>query len=220
MIKIGIYSNDLTQKKDIKKSMTQYFEDLNIESEISYIKTKSIVLKNITAKFMEFNILIINDGDKIIYIKRNNNSIVKKYDYQTIGWFDSPLNNEKIDEIIFREDNRNCPQGLYNLNTKKIIRAIDYEDIEYFQIINRKTIIYLTDNEVEDTNESFKSIKDKLSEEFFVDCVKGYIVNFYNIKKIDRVNHILIMKSGHKITIGKNNFKYIVRLYFRIIFGI
>lgn len=38
MIKIGIYSNDSTQKKDIKKSMLQYFEVLNIESEIRYIR--------------------------------------------------------------------------------------------------------------------------------------------------------------------------------------
>lgn len=220
MIKIGIYSNDSAQKRDIKKFMVEYFENLNIEFEISYIRTKSKVLKNITDKFMKLNIVMICDADKIIYVKRNDISIGKSSNYQAIGWIDSPLNNEKIDEIIFNEGKNNCPHGLFQLNTRKVIRAIEYEDIEYIKKVERKTLIYLTDNETEETNEAVKSIKSKLSEEFFADCIRGHLINFYNIKKIDRVNHILVMKSGHEILIGKNKFTHVLRLYIRINFGI
>jgi LytTr DNA-binding domain-containing protein len=220
MIKIGIYSNNSTQKKDIKKLMTKYFNDLNIKAEIEYIRTKSIALKHISAKFISLNIVLICDGDIITYIKKSSVGIANNLSYMAIGWIGYPLSNENIDAIIFNECNYNCPLGMYQLNTRKVARTISYQDVEYFQWTNKKTIINLVDSEVEETNESIKSIKGKLVEEFFVDCVKGHIINFYNIKKIDRINYILIMKSGNKIKIGRNNCSHIIRLYFKIIFGI
>ncbi len=220
MIKIGIYSNDSAQRKDIKKLMLKYFDDFNVEAEISYIRTKSKVLKSITDKFTEFNIMIVCDEDKIIYFKRNGIISAKDYGIQTIGWLDSSIDHEKIDKILLNENNHNCPHGLYLLNTKKVIRAISYEEIEFFQRLNNKTIIYLTDGEDEYINESLKSIKDKLSEDFFADCVKSHIVNFYNVKKIDRVNHVFIMKSGREIPICKKRFTQVIRLYIKVIFEI
>ncbi len=75
-------------------------------------------------------------------------------------------------------------------------------------------------NETEIIYESTKSIKRKLPEEFFIDCIKGHIVNLYNIKKIDKLNYILTMKSGNKIQFCRANFKIITRMYFRIVFDI
>ncbi|MBP1925230.1 hypothetical protein J2Z76_001087 [Sedimentibacter acidaminivorans] len=200
--------------------MLKYFNDLNIQAEIEYIRTKSIALKHIAAKLISLNIVIICDGDIITYIKKSSVCIANDLSYMAIGWIGYPLSNENIDAIMFNECNYNCPLGMYKLNTKKVAMTISYQDVEYFKWVKEKTIIHLANNEVEETNESIKCIKGKLVEEFFVDCVKGYIINFYNIKKIDRMNHIIIMKSGNKIKIGRNNCSHIIRLYFKIIFGI
>lgn len=44
MIKIGIYSSDTKQKKEIKSKLEQYFNDLQIEAEITTLRTKMAVL--------------------------------------------------------------------------------------------------------------------------------------------------------------------------------
>ena len=49
------------------------------------------------------------------------------------------------------------------------------------------------------SKESIKIFKTKLPEIYFTDCVKGYIIYLYNVKKIDRVNHQLVMKSVIKL---------------------
>jgi len=86
--------------------------------------------------------------------------------------------------------------------------------------MNNKTVIFLKDNETEEINESIKVFKTKLPEIYFADCVKGYIINIYNVKKIDRVNKKLVMKSGNKITVSRYKFTDIIRLYIMVMFGI
>ncbi len=56
--------------------------------------------------------------------------------------------------------------------------------------------------------------------DFFVVCNKGYIINFYNVKKIDRVNHEFVMYSGHKIPISYKKYTDIVGLYIKVMFGL
>jgi len=220
LIKIGIYCKDSNQKKEIKRSLKQYFNDLNIESEICNIRTKMRALENLAVAYAELNIVLLCEDNKITYVKRNLVNYMENYSSQTVGWTDIPLNNDKIDEIIINEDYPNCPHGVYGMNTRKTVRAISYREIEYCQWMNNKTVIFLKDNETEEINESIKVFKTKLPEIYFADCVKGYIINIYNVKKIDRVNKKLVMKSGNKITVSRYKFTDIIRLYIMVMFGI
>jgi len=86
--------------------------------------------------------------------------------------------------------------------------------------MNGKTVIFLKDNEKEEINESIKIFIIKLSKIYFANCIKGYIINLYNVKKIDRVNHQLVMKSGNKISISRYKFSDIIRLFIMVMFGI
>lgn len=220
MVKIGVYSKDSNQKKEIKRSLKQYFNDLNIESKICNIRTKMCALKNLADAYTDLNIVLLCEDNKITYVKRNLVNYMENYSSRTVGWTDVPLNNDKIDEIIINEDYHNCPHGVYGMNTRKTVRAISYRDIEYCQWMNGKTVIFLKDNETEEINKSIKAFKTKLPEIYFADCVKGYIINLYNVKRIDRVTNRLIMKSGNKVTVSRYIFSEIIRLYIRVMFGI
>lgn len=220
MIKIGVYCKDSNHKKEIKMSLKQYFNDLNIESEICNIRTKMSALYNLAVAYTEFNIVLLCEDNKITYVKRNLVNYMENYSSQTVGWTDIPLDNDKIDKIIINEDYHNCPHGVYGMNTRKTVRAISYSDIEYCQWMNGKTVIFLKDNETEEINESIKILKTKLPEIYFADCIKGYIINMYNVKRIDRVNKRLIMKSGNEINVSRYKFTDIIRLYIRVMFGI
>jgi len=220
MIKIGVYSKDSNQKKEIKKLLKQYFNDLNIAAEIGCIRTKMRALENLADIYAEYNIVLLCEENTITYVKRNLVNHMKNYSSQTVGWTDIPLINDKIDEIIINEDYHNCPHGVYGMNTRKTVRAISYSDIEFCQWMNGKTVIFLKDNETEEIKESIKIFKTKLPKIYFADCVKGYIINLYNVKKIDRVNHQLVMKSGNKISVSRYKISDIIRLYIMVMFGI
>ena len=220
MIKIGVYCKDSNQKKEIKMLLKQYFNDLNIEAEISNIRTKMSALNNLAMAYTELNFVLLCEDNKIIYVKRNLVNYMENYSSQTVGWTDIPLNNNKIDKIIINEDYHNCPHGVYGINSRKTVRAISYSDIEYCQWMNGKTVFFLKDNETEEINDSIKTLKTKLPEIYFVDCIKGYIINMYNVIKIDRVSKKLIMKSGNEINVSRYKFTDIIRLYMKVMFGI
>ena len=67
-------------------------------------------------------------------------------------------------------------------------------------------LVFLANNETEKIKASTKKIKEELSEDYFVNNSRGYLVNLFNVKKIDRVNNEIIFKSGSRIPISRKIF--------------
>lgn len=220
MIKIGIYCSNRVQKKEIKNTIKQYFDALQIESEIISLRTKIAALKDMTVGYIDYNIVILCEEDRLIYLKKNIVNHFKGYSNITVGWLAMPINMDKIEKIIFNEDYHNCPRGIYKLITNKTIRAIPYGDISFFRWNGEKTIIHLKDYETEELKQSIKKIKEDLPENYFAECIKGYIINLYSVKKIDKTNHEFVMHSGHRIPISDRKYSAMVRLYIEVMFGI
>jgi len=218
MIKIGIYAESIDRKK-IKKSITQYLNNTNVEAEINYTRTKDEVL-SISNPDGNYNIMIICEGNKIKYIKKNSVNYGKKVVQLTSGVFEGALNNEILDEIILSTIGYGCPQGIYKINSKKMFRLIPHEDIEYFHCSKEESIVFLANNETEKIKASTKKIKEELSEDYFVNSSRGYLVNLFNVKKIDRVNNEIIFKSGSRIPISRKNFQNTIRTLIKTIYGI
>lgn len=219
MIKIGIYCSNTAQKKEIKNILNQYFNNLMIEAEITNIRTKMIVLKKIMENYADYNIVLICEENKIIYYKKNTMDHYKNFSNMTVGWLDMPLSIDKIEKIIFNEDYHDCPRGVYKLITSKTIRAVQYGDINFCRWDGDKTVMYLKD-ETEEVKQSIKKLKSELPKKYFSECIKGYIINLYNVKKIDKTNHEFVMYSGHKIPISSKKYKAMVSLYIKVLFGI
>ena len=220
MFKIGIYCKNEVQKKEIKKCLKQYFEELQIEIQINIIRSKTAFLKNISGRYMLYNIVLCCEEDRITYFKSNMVNHVKNQGFIILGWMNMPIYTENIDQMIFNEEYYLCPLGIYKIITKNTIMAVALGDIEYCQWNGNKTIMFLKSNETEEIGKSIKILKSELPMDFFVVCNKGYIINFYNVKKIDRVNHEFVMYSGHKIPISYKKYTDIVGLYIKVMFGL
>lgn len=220
MIKIGIFCRDRAHKKEIKSKLKQYFDDLHIEAEVTNIRTKMAALKNIDAAYIDYNIIMLCEDDRVTYFKKNLVNHFRNYSNITVGWLSTPISTDNIEEIMFNEDYHGCPIGVYKLINNKTIRAIPYSDINFFRWNGDKTIIYLKDYETEELKQSIKKIKSELPEKYFAECIKGYIINLYNVKKIDKTKHEFIMHSGHKIPVSSRKYRSIVRLYIEVMFGI
>ncbi len=220
MFKIGIYCKDTVQRKEIKKNLKLFFEELKIELQISDIRSKKTFLENITERYMIYSIVLQCEEERITYVKNIMVNHVANQGFHTLGWLNMPLCNESIDKMIFYEEYNLCPFGIYKLITKNTIRVVTYGDIEYCLWNGEKTIMFLKNNETEELRKSIVKIKSELAMGFFVACNKGYIINFYNVKKIDRVNHEFVMHSGHKIPISPKKYSNLVRLYINVMFGL
>lgn len=220
MIKIGIFCKDKVQRKKIKNLINQYFLSLQIEAEIINIRTKVAALKDMATRYNDHNIIIICGEGSATYFRKNNENHLKSYSNITIGWLSMPIDSEKIENIIFNEDYHKSPNKVYKLKTNKTIRAIPYCDISFFRRSGDKTTIYLIDNETEEQSISIPKIKEELFENYFAECINGHLINLYNVRKIDKVNHELVMRSGHRIPISDRKYKEMVSLYIKVMFGI
>jgi len=154
MIRIGIYCKDSQHKREIKESLKQYFSEIKIELETSNIRAKTALLKNLTERYMIYNIVLSCEDDRISYIKRNVIDHIKNYSNMTVGWLSMPLSDDRIDEIIFNDDFHGCPRGIYKLATRKTVRAITHGDIEFCRWNQDKTVIFLKGDETEEVEKS------------------------------------------------------------------
>ena len=221
MIKIGVYCQDPTHKKEIVNLLKQYFEDLKMEVNLISLRAKVTVLKNITKSFDDYNFVLFCEDDKIIYYKKNLMDHYKNLSNITIGWLNMPLSIDKIDGIILNnEDYHDCPRGIYMLENSKTIRPLLYGDISFCRWNGHKSMIYLKGDETEEVNKSIKKLKKEMPEIYFAESGKGYIINLYNVNKIDKTKHQFVMCTGQRIPISSKKFNSMVSLYIHVMFGI
>lgn len=217
MFNIGIYANS-TERKEIKKTISQCLDEINVVAQISYIRNKSEIL-NIFNFDHKYNIIIVVEKSNLMYIKKSYTNYGKKVVNITSGFLEKPINNQTLEEILFSSNEYLCPHSIFEINNKKTFRLIPHEDIEYFHWSDGKTVVYLTNNETEEIPQTTKKIKEFLSEDYFAECTKGYLVNLFNLKKINKVNHEIILKSGAIIPISRKNFNNILLMIIKSVFG-
>lgn len=219
MISIGIYSAPV-ERNNIKESITNYLNDNNIKYSISTITTTDELFHDFFQQNSKYNIIITYKENKLMYIKINSINYGKNVKQLTSGLLEFPLNNERLDEMMIADNGYNCPYGIFKVNTNKTFRLVPHEDIEYFYSSKGKTKIFLKNDETEEIKKSKKAIKKELTENYFVDCAKGYMVNLYNIKKIDKTNSIILMQSGDTIPINRKKFQHVFREYIKTMCGV
>lgn len=219
MINIGIYA-DLIERNNIKASIKKYLKDTNLEANVNYIRTLDELLHDFFQLNNKYNIVMTCTEDKLMFIKINSVNYGKNVKKLTSGILEFPLSSEGIDEMMLADNGHNCPHGIYEINSKKTFRLVPHEDIEYFYRSKGKTMVFMRNNETEEIFQTKKAIKKGLAEDYFVDCAKGYIVNIFNIKKIDKTNQVITLQSGNKIPISRKKFQHTFRILIKAKCGI
>lgn len=93
--------------------------------------------------------------------------------------------------------NTNPNKKIFKLKVQDKIKAIDLEDIMFFETATtpHKIILHLNNSQIE----FYGAIKemDKSFEEFYR-CHKSFVINKNNIVEIDTKNHMVILKNGEE----------------------
>ena len=102
-------------------------------------------------------------------------------------------------------------KNIYRYFYKNVEHAIPYNEIDYVQRVNRKTM-FVTANKVYYQNLSVSKIKDIFPKNFIV-SLKGVLINMNNIDRIDWTNCIVYFKDGNKGYVVSKNHRKDIELY-------
>ncbi|WMJ78089.1 MULTISPECIES: LytTR family DNA-binding domain-containing protein [unclassified Sedimentibacter] len=213
MLKIVLHCNSKSIKK-IESELSEYFNKRNTLYKLYQVGSSSEFLSSYLPN-KDFQLLLIYKNDRLSYIIKTYHNFDKDYMHMVSGTLEFPLNHETIDKVLFNniENTHCCPYGIYNVNNKTVFRRVLHEDIEYIRRTKNQTIVYLKNGETEKTSGSINKIMNELNEKYFIKCCKGYIVNIFNVKKINKDTNTVELKSGTKLPLTKVNFRKFLKTY-------
>lgn len=113
-----------------------------------------------------------------------------------------------------------CPYGAYYLKNRTVFRKIIHEDIEYISKENKKCVFHLKNGETESEWTNLKKIRDNLDMKLFVKCGKKYIINIFNVAKMDKSAMTVKLKSGTTLKLKRGHYGKLWRVFCFSVLGL
>lgn len=206
--------------KQIEDILVQCFKEEGTSIEIYHVSSPLYLMRDYLSD-TSYKLIIINSKDSITYMINayaNFNLGISRY---IAGQIKFPLTHEKIHKNIVEKlkFSWTCPYGSYTLRNKGVLRRILHEEIEYIHREKKKSIIYLNNGDSEPVKKSTAKIEGELNKSHFIKCSKGYIVNLFNIDKIDISSKTVRMKSGAEVPISRRGQREFIKALFITVTG-
>lgn len=233
MITIGICDDDFEFCSLLEDKLLKINKEINLKCQIEVYQNGNKLNKMIS-NGQHFDLLILDielneikginigetvrqginsDNTYIIYISSKSHYAMELFKTRPIDFLVKPINDQKLMEsmITFKELYfRN--HHFFEYQYKKQYYKITYDDILYFESMDRKTIIHLQNGEKE-FYAKLNDIKETLSHHF-IDIHKSYIVN------IDKITHAaydhVVLSNGEKLNISQSKRQKVRKLFFEM----
>ena len=146
---------------------------------------------------------IVDDDTQIVFISGNREMAMRGYEVSAARYLAKPLEREKLKEALLyccrllkakKEILIPANQGKYR---------VSFSDIQYVEAFDRGTRFTLKNDSFE-SNLKFSEAERMFSEEDFLLCHRGLIVNLSWVQLIRRYEFVL--KNGRTVPIGKGRY--------------
>lgn len=214
MIKIVICGNK-KEIKQIEDILVQCLKEISDPIEIYHVSSPLYLMRDYLSE-MSYKLFIISSKDSITYMVNAYTNFDLGISRYIAGEIKFPLTCKKINKSLAEKikSSWTCPYGSYILRRKGELQRILHEEIEYIHREKKKSIIYLSNGESEPIAKSTTKIAKELDKSHFIKCSKGYIVNFFNIDKIDMSRKVVRMKCGAEIPISSRGLREFLKAIF------
>lgn len=212
-MKILLYGS--AEKRKISEEVLQKsLEENEISFSMHTLSNPQQLMKNYLLNSSYKLIVAYLDGSTAYIIKCDN----MPASYVIPGTMTFPPTLEEIDEKIIRNQELASfySPGEYTITWRGFMRKIPYEEINYIQRDNKKTIIHLTNGDREIILKDIGKVNDEINRKYFVKCCIEVIVNTRNIYKIHRSgkgSRVIELKSGAKVIMTEGYFKKFTDAY-------
>jgi len=95
-----------------------------------------------------------------------------------------------------------------------------HEDIEYISRENGECVFHLKNGEKESVNKTLNKLSSELGMKYFVKCGNDYIVNIFNVVKLNKPENFIKLESGTILHIKEEHFTKLFKAYFYAIGGL
>ena len=156
---------------------------------------------------------------KIVFLTSSPEYAVESYNVKASNYLLKPVNPESLfsclDELI--SDIQSIAKSIPVKSTDATYR-VALSDIEHVEAQLKHVMFYLKSNRTIESPEPLYSYEDMLTlDDGFYKCHRSYIVNIHQISNY--THDEIIMRSGRRIPISRNNRKLFDAIYFRVVFG-
>ncbi len=213
MLKILLYGS-ARERKILEEALQKPLKENKVSFNIQYLSNPQQLMKNYLLD-SSYRIIVACLAGSTSYVIKGDNKTVSNI---ITGIMDFPPTPEEIDEKLMR--NRELASfyssGEYTVTHRSFTRKIPYEEIDYIQSDNKKTIMHLTNGDTEIIQKGIRKVNAEIDRKYFAKCCIGVIVNTRNIHKIHRSeknSRVIELKSGAKVVMTEGYFKKFAEAY-------
>ena len=106
-----------------------------------------------------------------------------------------PFSAKEVVEVLSTVINYGIKkEGYISFNLKSFIYRVKFDDIIYFEIIQRKIKVVTVNEQFELSHYTLNKLQDELTNDF-IRCHRGYIVNINYISSVDKINNCVNLEE-------------------------
>lgn len=132
---------------------------------------------------------------KIVLLTSHSEFSTVGYEVNAYRYLCKPVNNDKLQELFVAYKKENILNDTITIKTQSRDFTVRLRDIIYVES-HRNILDIVTTTTRINTYIRLKDLKKMLPPEFFYQSHKSFIINLSHVKKIDCVEHTVIMSNG------------------------
>jgi len=214
MLKILLYGS-AGERKILEEALQKSLKENKISFNIHYLSNSQQFMKKYLFN-RDYRLIVACMDGSTSYIIKGDGS--KAGSYVVTGTMSFPPTPEEIDDELMRNPELASfySSGEYTVTHLGFTHKIPYEEIDYIQRDNKKTIMHLTNGDKEIISKGIGKVNTEINKKYFAQCCIGVIVNTRNVNKIHRYGNdsrVIEFKSGTKVLMTKGYFKKFTEAY-------
>jgi len=189
-------------ESEVYSSGEDLLDDLNTDPLHYQLYILDIEMKEINGLQVAAKIREADQNAIIIFITSHDELMPEAFEVLAFHFLVKPVNPQKAQSVILRAiESLKARQTIFQFVIRKKVHTLYYEQIEYFESIQRKIIIHTTGGEELEYYGRLKDVRQTCNAHLFTQIHNSYIINMDYVKILD--GECVILCSGETLPITK-----------------
>lgn len=156
---------------------------------------------------------------KIVFLTSSTEYAVESYSVKAHNYLLKPIQKENLFSVLrqLEKEEDVMEKKFFILKSKTGITKIFLEKLEYCEVINRKLVLHLVNNEEYESTLRMNELEENLEGfRMFLRPHRSFLVNMDYIQSL--TTHSIVMESGVKIPVPREKYAQIKQTYMEYVF--
>ena len=166
----------------------------------------------------------LDESNLIIFITTSKDYAIEAFDVRANDYILKPIDpdvfSNKMDAILKALENHLKKTFVFKATNHSVV-SVNIENVVYIESYNRRMIVHMDSMEELSSPILRTRFQDSIPFDFknhhFMQCHSSYIVNFNQIKSIDK--NSFLMKTGEEVPISKQYYQDVKKKYINYLLG-